>query len=75
MGIPDLVNGNIPHDRCPDVDPKGHILGRLIEDKGDPQGKPSEKVINGVFIGLSEDLKEYRGLYLGEVARSAGPEY
>jgi len=40
----------------------------------DPQEKRSEKVINGLFMGISEDLKGYRGAYLGEVSLSPAGE-
>lgn len=69
-----LVGVDIPLEGSPKMDLLTRRVYRVIEGEGDPQGKPSEKVINGVFMRVSEDLKEHRGLYLGKVEQSPGGE-
>lgn len=49
-------------------------MAMLIEGEGAPQGKGPEKVIDGVFMGVSEDLEGYRGPYSSEVERSSAGE-
>ena len=42
--------------------------------EGAPQGKSPGKVINGLFMGVSEDLEVDRGPYFPQVERSARGE-
>ena len=69
-----LVVREIPLDHSPKMDLVTHRLHRVIEGKGDAQVKPLEKVINGLFMRVTEDLKEYRGPYLSLVDVSPAGE-
>jgi len=70
-----LVFAWIALEQSPKMDLGAHRIPRVIEGEGDPQGKPSEKVINGHFMRVSEDFKEYGARYLGEVSLSPAGEW